>query len=227
MDEPEPPSCGRLLAAWSRGDSGAFEALVARHERAVLRHARSLLGLARGGEDVVQEVFLRLARKPPALPAGVEGDARAEQALLSSWLHQVTRNLCMDTMRSDRRRRRREEEASTREASPGGLDAVEGNDTRRAVEQGLLKLPTEQREVLVLRLFDEKSYAEIAAITGRKVGTVGWLISVGLQALAVELAHLTPELTSGRTMTGTETVSADGPRERSAAALKSAHGGVA
>ena len=42
----------------------------------------------------------------------------------------------------------------------------------------------------MLRLFDEKSYAEIAEITGRKVGTVGWLISVGMKALAEELAPL-------------------------------------
>src|SRR5262249_4274992 len=94
------PSDGRLLAAWSRGESGAFEALVTRHERALLRHARSLLGDWRAGEDVVQEAFLRLAQRPPVLDATVQGDPRAEAAVLSSWLHQVTRNLCMDEKRS-------------------------------------------------------------------------------------------------------------------------------
>jgi RNA polymerase sigma-70 factor (ECF subfamily) len=207
----ELPSDGRLLAAWNRGDTGAFEALVARHERALLRHARALLGFFQGGEDVVQEVFLRLAKAPPVLPPEVAGDARAEQALLASWLHQVTRNLCMDTMRSEKRRRRREEEAATLEASSGGLESVDAGDTRQAVERGLLRLPTDQREVLVLRLFDEKSYAEIAAITGRKVGTVGWLISVGMKALAAELAPLTAAV--------------EGAGERSAA-LRSAQGGV-
>lgn len=187
MDE---PSDGRLLAEWSRGVSSAFEALVARHERALLRHARALLGDWRSGEDVLQEVFLRLARRPPVLDADVLGDPRRESAALASWLHQVLRNLCMDTKRSEMRRRRREEEASEREATSGGAETVEEADTRAAVERGLLKLPTDQREVLVLRLFDEKSYAEIAAITGRKVGTVGWLISVGMKALAAELAPL-------------------------------------
>jgi len=188
MDE---PSDGRLLAAWSRGDAGAFEALVARHERALLRHARALLGDWKAGEDVVQEAFLRLAQRPPTVDADVVDDARASAALLSSWLHQVTRNLCMDTKRSEMRRRRREEEASASEATSGDLDSVEAADTKASVERGLLRLPAEQREVLVLRLFDEKSYAEIAEITGRKVGTVGWLISVGLRALAAELAPLT------------------------------------
>jgi RNA polymerase sigma-70 factor (ECF subfamily) len=187
MDE---PSDGRLLAAWGRGDAGAFEALVARHERALLCHARALLGDRRAGEDAVQEAFLRLAQRPPTLAADVQGDPRAESAVLSSWLHQVLRNLCMDTKRSEKRRRRREEEAAAGEATSGGTETVEAADTRAAVERGLARLPEEQREVLVLRLLDEKSYAEIAAITGRKVGTVGWLISIGMKALAAELAPL-------------------------------------
>ena len=183
-------SDGGLLAAWSAGDAHAFEVLVLRHEKALLRHAQSLLGAWRGGEDVVQEVFLRLAQRPPEIPATASGDPQAERAVLCSWLHQVTRNLCMDTMRSERRRKRREEESSAREASPGGLERVEADDTRTAVEKSLLELPEDQREVLALRLFGEKSYQEIAEITGRKAGTVGWLISIGLKALAAELAPL-------------------------------------
>ena len=194
MDE---PSDGRLLADWSRGESRAFEALVARHERALLRHARALLGDWRSGEDVVQEVFLRLAQRPPTLDADVQGDPRKESAVLASWLHQVLRNLCMDTRRSEMRRKRREEEASARETNSGGMESVDAADTKAAVERGLLKLPVDQREVLVLRLFDEKSYAEIAAITGRKIGTVGWLISVGMTALAAELAPLAGVETAG------------------------------
>ena len=96
----------------------------------------------------------------------------------------------MDTKRSEMRRRRREEEASEREATSGDTDSVDAADTKAAVERGLLKLPVDQREVLVLRLFDEKSYSEIASITGRKIGTVGWLISVGMKTLAAELAPL-------------------------------------
>ena len=42
----------------------------------------------------------------------------------------------------------------------------------------------------MLRLLGERSYKEIAAITGKKVGTIGWLVSVGLKALAAELAPL-------------------------------------
>jgi RNA polymerase sigma-70 factor (ECF subfamily) len=183
-------SDGQLLATWQGGDPGAFEHLVRRHEAALLRHARSMLGDLRSGEDVVQEVFLRLIQRPPTIPDTARGDARAESAVLSSWLHQVTRNLCMDTQRGERRRRKREEEVASRETIAGSQNRVEAADTRAAVERGLEKLPAQQREVLVLRLFGDRSYQEIAAITGRKVGTVGWMISVGLKALATELEGL-------------------------------------
>ena len=67
---------------------------------------------------------------------------------------------------------------------------MEADDTRAAVEQSLGRLPQDQCEVLVLRLLGEKSYREIAEITGKKIGTVGWLVSVGLKALGAELTPL-------------------------------------
>jgi RNA polymerase sigma-70 factor (ECF subfamily) len=98
----------------------------------------------------------------------------------------------MDMLRGEERRRRREAVAAPPEATSGGIESVESADTRAAVERGLERLPEPQREVLVLRLVGERSYREIAEITGRKVGTVGWLIAEGLKALSSDLAHLLP-----------------------------------
>lgn len=184
------PSEAALLDRYRAGHADAFEALVRRHQGALLRHAESLLGPRRAAEDVVQDCFLKLARRPPVLPDEVRGDARAERAVLTSWLHEVTRNLAMDLLRSETRRKRREQDVAPGEAAGGGHERVEANDTRAAVGRSLERLPRDQREVLVLRLLGEKSYREIAEITGRKVGTVGWLVSVGLKALAAELAPL-------------------------------------
>jgi len=201
----EPATDRVLLDRWRARDTAAFTALVERYQAALLRHARCILGVATPGgarshEDIVQEVFLKLAQAPPELPppnigdgSGRGGDRTTEHAPLSAWLHTVTRNLCMDTLRSDRRRQHREGEVAPHEGSAitdGGLAHVEADDTHAAVQRSLDRLPQDQREVLVLRLLGEKSYAEIAAITGRKLGTVGWLISVGLKALSRELAPL-------------------------------------
>jgi RNA polymerase sigma factor (sigma-70 family) len=66
-------------------------------------------------------------------------------------------------------------------------------DTRGFVRAAIAALPSDQREVLALRLFEEKSYREIAEVTGKKVGTIGWLISEGLQALSGRLAPVLGE----------------------------------
>ncbi|MEX1025860.1 MAG: sigma-70 family RNA polymerase sigma factor [Planctomycetota bacterium] len=171
-----------LLEAWRAGDVAAFEALVRRHQAPLLRHARVLVSYADDTEDVVQETLMKLVQAPP--------EPRSDPGALVAWLHRVARNLATDKVRAERRRKRREERSAQDERSPGGLDGVEADDTRRAVERGLARLPQEQSEVLALRLFGERSYDEIAAITGKKAGTVGWLLSVGMKALVVELGTL-------------------------------------
>jgi RNA polymerase sigma-70 factor (ECF subfamily) len=191
-----------LLGRWRAGDGDAFAELVQRHQSALLRFARGLLGVGSAYEDVVQEAFLRLAEKPPELPEEALGSPDLERAQLSGWLHTVTRNLCMDVLRSEARRKTREQEVAAREAADGGVDAVEERDTRELVARRLSLLPIDQRDVLVLRLLADKSYREIAQITGKKIGTVGWLISVGLAALGRELA---PLLEGRSTQADTET----------------------
>ena len=179
-----------LLEAWRAGDGEAFAELVRRHQGSLLRLARALLGERLAHEDVVQEAFLRLAKSPPDLPPEVVGRPEEERAQLLAWLHRVTRNLCMDVMRSESRRRQREHDVAAHEAGDGGLVEVDTRDTRAVVASKLSKLPDDQRDVLVLRLLADKSYREIAAITGKKIGTVGWLVSVGLRALSAELAPI-------------------------------------
>jgi len=183
-------SDGQLLRQWKAGQQAAFAALVQRHQSALLRHARAILGAGSPYEDVVQDVFLKLAESPPELPAEILGDAERERVQLLSWLHKVTRNACMDTIRSDTRRKHREHEIAASEAAEGGLATIEERDTRALVERELAKLPVDQREVVALRLMGERSYKEIAEITGKNVGTVGWLISVGLKALGEGLEPL-------------------------------------
>ena len=186
----EDPSTAALLDRFGSGETAAFAELVHRYEAPLLRHARALLGPGGPYEDAVQDAFMKLAQAPPELPSEVRGDPAREHGHLAAWLHRVTRNHCMDTMRSETRRKAREQERSADEATTGGLATVEESDTRAAVERKLGELPEDQREVLVLRLLGDKSYREIAEITGRKVGTVGWLISMGLKALSRELAPL-------------------------------------
>lgn len=185
------PTDDWLLSRWHDGDVLAFRELVRRHQGTLLNYARFLPTGPELAEDVVQETFLRFARRPPELPPETEGNERLAQVHLVSWLIRVTRNCAMEMIRSDARRERRERLVSPQEAVAGGQSNVEQADTRRAVEEGISRLPDAQREVLVLRLLGDRSYKEIASITGRKPGTVAWLISEGLKSLS---RTLTPSL---------------------------------
>jgi RNA polymerase sigma-70 factor (ECF subfamily) len=187
----------QLLSDWGAGDPSAFSLLVQRYQGALLRHAQGLLGSGSSYEDVVQEVFLKLARERLVIPAE-SGDDEQEGSgrQLAAWLHTVTRNACMDIIRSETRRRHRERSVAPPEATRGGQQVVDAEDTRTRVEQAIQKLPVDQREVLVLRLFAEHSYREIAEVTGRKVGTVGWLISEGIKSLSGSLSPLLQAETS-------------------------------
>lgn len=181
----------QLLTDWRAGEAGAFSLLVQRYQDALLRHARGLLGRGSSYEDVVQEVFLKLARERLVIPTDSrDADQGGNTRQLAAWLHTVTRNACMDIIRSETRRRHRERAVAPPEATRGGQQVVDAEDTRSQVERAIQRLPVDQREVLVLRLFAERSYREIAEVTGRKVGTVGWLISEGLKSLSGSLSPL-------------------------------------
>ena len=177
-------STAELLKRARARDEAAFAELVKRHQAVLLRTARGLLGPGGAHEDAVQETFWKLCRKPPHL---TDEDPELQERQLGRWLLQVTRNHCMDQARQETRRRRRERASARPESTPGGIDRVETADEGQRVEQMLHTLPEAQREVLVLRLCSEKSYREIAEMTGRTVGTVGWLISQGLKELTARL----------------------------------------
>ena len=96
----------------------------------------------------------------------------------------------MDTVRSETRRRDREAHAAAGETIEGEQGAVERRDTHEAVRRAMDTLPQDQRAVLVLRLLGGKSYREIAEITGKKLGTVGWLVAEGVKTLGARLEPL-------------------------------------
>lgn len=186
-----------LLEDHRAGDADAFGGLLDHFQGPLLRYARFLAPDMNAAEDVVQDVFFRLAKSPPDLPHDGQGDTRLAQAHLSSWLFRVTRNRVMELLRSDARRKVRERAAAPRESIAPAIPLAEARDIREVVEQGLMDLPTSQRDVLVLRLLGNQSYKDIAALTGKPAGTIAWLISEGLKSLSKNLApKLAPETES-------------------------------
>jgi RNA polymerase sigma factor (sigma-70 family) len=141
-------------------------------------HARALELFARqwcqNPADVVQEAFVQLIRQP-ALPDNVVG-----------WLYRVVRNGAISAARAQHRRRRHETAASALHENwfdPTHSAALDGE----AVTEALARLPMEQRETIVARLWGGLSFEQIAAITDTSSSTAHRHYQAGLAALRKSL----------------------------------------
>ncbi len=174
-----------LVDAFQAGDLSAFDDLVRRWERRILAAIYRVMGTEDEARDLCQETFLRAYW---AL-GGFKREAR-----FSSWLYQIALNLCRDRMR---RRKGRilvsldamEEEgvALPPRPVPTPLDLVEAGTLSRAVAAAVEELPEEQREVIVLKEYQDLTFLEIAEILDVPLSTVKTRLYRGLGQLRTRL----------------------------------------
>lgn len=142
-----------------RDEAAAGEALLEQlydqYSLPLYRYALALTSSADDAEDAVQEVFARVAREAGRLRR--VGDIRA-------YLFTAARNAAFTLLRSRRRRSELQEAAQSvfRSELESGGPPVES----AALCEALAGLPVEQREVLVLKVYDEMTFEEIAAVLG-------------------------------------------------------------
>jgi RNA polymerase sigma-70 factor (ECF subfamily) len=158
-----------LIAQVRAGDQEAFGTLIERHKRMVYNLAYRLLGNAPDAEDAAQETFLRAyTRLATYVPDGRFG----------AWLGAICSHWCIDTMRARGRRVQtvalgRVPECDRFVSRVDGPEELAlwraGSDEMQA---WLAALPTSYRAVLVLRYYQELSYAEIAETLDEPVSTV-------------------------------------------------------
>ena len=84
-------------------------------------------------------------------------------------------------------RKTHERAAATHEAEMHPVDPVENGEAHGIVRRELENLPPNQRDVLILKVQQRRSYREISAITGLSEGNVGYLVHHGLKQLALRL----------------------------------------
>ena len=136
-------------------DKQEAEQLIEAYADAVYRLAYARTGSREDAEDVTQETFLRLVRTGPRFRDGEHCRA---------WLLRVAMNCAADLHRSAWRRRTQPLTGD----QPGREPEPEGGDVLEAV----LALPAKYRTVVHLYYYEELSAAEIAAILGKREGTV-------------------------------------------------------
>lgn len=176
-----------------RADVDSLDTFIHRYHDSLVRFISKFLGDQEVAHDVVQETFLQVAERPRKL-LGVEN--------CHNWLLRVARNLSIDYLRRKRTahkhaeafaaQKARARESLEEETEPAR--ALERAETRECVQREIARLKPRYRELLLLKVVEEKSYKEIAAITGLTTTNVGYLLHQAMKVLSQRIEKKREEL---------------------------------
>lgn len=185
----------QLMLAYKSGDARAFATLVHRHRQPVFNFILRYVGHRQRAEDVLQETWLKVVRS---------SSEWQPKARFTTWVYTIARNLCVDSARKESFRQadsldapvgaeddgRSLGEAVPDEAGASPDRAAHNVRLRPMLEQALLGLPAEQREVFLLREYQGIGFKEIAEVTGVNENTVKSRMRYALEGLRRQLEAL-------------------------------------
>jgi len=168
-----------LIARIRRGDIEAFNALVSRWEKRVFNYLLRLTASTEDALDLSQDVFLKAYQNIRKLD---------DPARFGPWLYRIAHNEAYSLFR------KRRPETAFEELSESEIGAARDSapgfslDLSLAVTAALDRLNPEQREAVVLKVYEGFKFEEIAEILGAPVSTVKSRLYTALDLLKTELA---------------------------------------
>jgi RNA polymerase sigma-70 factor (ECF subfamily) len=168
----------RLADGLLARDEGALREVIDAFGPLVYGMARRVVADPQLAEEVAQDAFLALWRRPGAFDP--------ERGSLGAFLVAIARNKAIDLVRREQAARRaRDSLAAEAEASAGGpsVEPLTEADERHEVAGALAQLSRVQREAIVLAYFGGRSYREVATELGIPEGTAKTRLRDGLVRL--------------------------------------------
>lgn len=169
-----------LMSQFQAGTVEAFDILVSRYHDPLTNYIYRFLGDIKECEDLLQETFLRVYRNRHSY---------RRIAKFSTWLYTIAGNLARSEYRKRKRRRLQSLQSVNRDDEEYEIeipdetfspdDHAESIIQDRHIQEALMQIPEEFREVVVLRDVQQLAYDEIAEITGLPMGTVKSRINRG------------------------------------------------
>lgn len=137
------------------GSEPAFRRMVERHAPMVHGAAMRMSRDASLAEEITQSVFVILARKAPSIPA----------AHLPGWLYNTASSVSRNAIRKESRRRALNQQY-TEEMKTIPTDSESWNQITPHLDEAIGRLTREDRQIMILRYFEQQSFLEIAAAIG-------------------------------------------------------------
>lgn len=188
-EQPAERSDEQLMIATTAGDLHAFDTLLTRYERRIVNYAWRILGDSELARDVCQQTFLKIFQKR---------ENYRPEARFSTYAYYIAHRLCLNELRRAERKRTSsydqkaaasaDEQGSGIEnwyadSGPNPGEPLEVAERNHLLHQALEQLDVKHRQVIVLRIFDNLPFRDIAAIAGSNESTVKSRLRYGLQQL--------------------------------------------
>ncbi len=153
-----------LVHSFVNGNESSFNKIVLKYQQKIYWHARRMTGNHLDADEIVQEVLIVLYEKLKDFKF---------QSSLYTWIYRITATRSINYLR-----KRSLRQVFSLEDKGGKLirskedivSNIESKEKLERLEAVLKEIPPKQREVFILRNFEELSYEEISEITGKSVG---------------------------------------------------------
>ena len=158
-------------------NSSDWQSWLDRHGPALLLLARQFVPSQADAEDIVQDAFVRFWR------------SRSTVRDPAAYLYACVKRAALDRLRGSERRARREERAARPEAQPAFVSPAEQAERNMLIQTALAALPTEQAEVLVMKVWGGLSFPQIAEATETSSNTAASRYRYALARMREALAE--------------------------------------
>ncbi len=183
-----------LIEQFKNGNVGAFNRLIRRWQDKMFAFAYRYVGSTEEAKDICQNAFIRAYKNLKKLK---------DTARFSSWMYQITLNLCKDSVKSRGRKRtvsidhewenEKGEQVKASELlseNPSQVTGVENTEASLFVRKALNLIPDEQRVVIIMKEYQGMKFIEIAEILKIPINTVKSRMYYGLKNIRESLAKL-------------------------------------
>lgn len=180
-------SDSHLIERTLEGEPDAFNVLVRRWERQIYGLTLRMLGRDEEAKDATQETFLSAYRNLSKF----RGEAK-----FSSWIYRIALNICNTKLRSRSRATislDEQREANGFELAADAEDlgsGIQQAQITKHVRRALQGLPSDMRQVIIMKEYEGLKFSEIAEVLGIPISTVKTRMYTGLSELRKRLEHL-------------------------------------
>jgi RNA polymerase sigma-70 factor (ECF subfamily) len=155
-----------LIKDFLSGNEQSFNELARKYQERIYWHARRMLGDHDDAHEIVQQVLFVMYKKL---------DTFNFSSSLYTWIYRITSTRSLNLIKKQKLKRLFTFSFDDSVENQGYENIIEGIEAKEVfikMEKLLMKLPLKQREVFVMRNYDDLTYNEISVITGKTVGTL-------------------------------------------------------